>query len=230
MTQVRQRFNDLPEEARPRERLAAYGPKALANHELLAILLRTGTRELNVMQLALDVLRNFEDLFMLKQVTVDELMKLNGIGRAKAVELVAAIELGSRVAKTSQIKEGTVTSAQAVGEMMMEELAGLQQEHVLALYLNTQNQIIKKETIFIGSLSSCISHPREIFRGAVRYAAARVLLCHNHPSGNPKPSEADIAFTKRMVKAGEVMGIQLLDHLIIGEHSFVSLKEQGIIE
>lgn len=227
---LRQSFQDLPEQSRPRERLMEYGTEALANHELLAILLRTGTRQENVMQLALSVLGSFDDLFMFKHATMEELTVIKGIGQAKAIELLAAIELGKRISRSSQMKEGTVTSASVVGEMLLEELGGLHQEQVVALYLNTKNEIIKKETIFIGSLNSSVAHPREIFRGAVRYAAARVIVAHNHPSGNPEPSEADIAFTKRMIEAGAIVGIELLDHLVIGERTYISLKEYGIID
>lgn len=223
-----QRFIDLPEHSRPRERMEEYGAKALANHELLAILLRTGTKELNVMQLAMEVLGNFDDLFMFKQASIEELMEIKGIGKTKAIEVTAAIEFGSRVSRSTQVKQGVVSSSRIVGEMLLEELGGLHQEKVMALYLNTKNEILKKETIFIGSLNSSVAHPREIFRGSVRYAAARIILAHNHPSGNPEPSEADIAFTKRMVTAGELMGIELLDHVIIGEHTYISLKEHGV--
>ncbi|GEQ33944.1 DNA repair protein RadC [Marinilactibacillus psychrotolerans] len=224
-----QKFSDVPEQSRPRERLTEYGAKALANHELLAILLRTGTREMNVLQLSMKVLSEFDNLFMLRHVTVEELVSIEGIGNAKAIEMIAAIEFGNRVARASQIKEGTVTSSSFVGTLLQEELGGLQQEHVMALYLNTKNEIIKKEIVFKGSLNSSVAHPREIYRGAVKYAAARIIIAHNHPSGNPEPSEADLSFTKRMTKAGEMIGIELLDHIIIGENTYVSLKEYGII-
>lgn len=224
-----QKFLDVPTQSRPRERLEDYGPKALANHELLAILLRTGTKNMNVLQLSMNVLSEFDDLFMLRQVTAEELMAISGIGKAKAIEMIAAIEFGNRVARASQIKEGTVTSSSYVGSLLLDELSGLSQEHVMALYLNTKNEIIKKETVFKGSLNSSVAHPREIFRGAVKYAAARVIIAHNHPSGNPEPSEADLSFTKRMAQAGEMIGIEVLDHIIIGEEAYVSLREQGIL-
>lgn len=222
-----QRFENVPQQSRPRERMESFGAKALANHELLAILLRTGTKEMNVMQLAMQVLANYDDLFMFRHTSLEELIEIRGIGRAKAIEILAAIELGSRTSRTTQIKEGTVTSSKWIGELLLEELNGLHQEHVIALYLNTKNEIIKMETVFIGSLNSSVAHPREIFKGAVRYSAARIIIGHNHPSGNSEPSEADVSFTERMVKAGEIMGIELLDHIIVGEHSYTSLKELG---
>ena len=155
-------------------------------------------------------------------------MAISGIGRVKALELKAAIEIGVRISQASQIKIGQITSSTKAGEMLLVEMQGLQQENVVVLYLNTKNEIIKKETIFIGGLNSSVAHPREIFRGAVRYSAARIIVGHNHPSGNPEPSEADIQFTRRMSECGELMGIELLDHIIIGEQEFISLKEIGV--
>ena len=114
--------------------------------------------------------------------------------------------------------------------MLQQEMRDLQQEHVIALYLNTKNEIIKKKTIFIGSLNSSVAHPREIFREAVRFSAARIIIGHNHPSGNPEPSEADLLFTRRMVESGQMIGIDLLDHFVVGSRSYVSLKEYGVIE
>ncbi|MER2175307.1 MAG: DNA repair protein RadC [Carnobacterium sp.] len=219
---------EVPIQSRPRERLEHYGEKALANHELLAILLRTGTKGTNVITLALAMLNQFEDLYYLKTASCQELMTVAGIGRIKAIELKAAIELGTRISQASQIKIGQITSSTKAGEMLLLEMRGLQQEHLVVLYLNTKNEIIKKETIFIGGLNSSIAHPREIFRGAVRYSAARMIVGHNHPSGNPEPSEADIQFTRRMSECGELMGIDLLDHIIIGEKEFISLKEIGV--
>ena len=217
--------NEVPVFSRTRERLEIYGEKALANHELLAILLRTGIKGTNVMILAMEVLNSFEDLYFLKTASIEELMAISGIGKIKAVEVKAAIELGVRISQASQIKIGQITSSRKAGEMLLGEMRDLQQEHVIVLYLNTKNEIIKKETIFIGGLNSSVAHPREIFRGAVRFSAARMIVGHNHPSGNPTPSEADILFTKRMFECGELMGIELLDHIIIGQESYISLKE-----
>lgn len=219
----------IPEDSRPRERLEQFGPKALADHELLAIILRTGTKDQNVVTLALDVLRAVEDLYMFRHTSLQELMKIPGIGRIKAIEILASIEFGRRINNASQVKEGTVLSSSWVGDYLANDLSNLTQEHVVALYLNTKNEIIKKETIFVGSLNSSVAHPREIFKGAVRYSAARIIIAHNHPSGNTEPSEADFSFTRRMVDAGEVMGIEVLDHFIIGENEYLSLREHGLM-
>lgn len=226
---INQKFIEVPQEARPRERMEDFGPAALANHELLAILLRTGTKEQNVLQLSMQVLSNFDDLYTFKHASLEELMSISGIGKAKAIEMLAMIELGKRMAKTTQLKEGTVTSSQFVGKLLMEELNGLQQEIVLGLFLNTKNEIIKKEVIFKGSLNTSVAHPREIFKAAIKYASARIIIAHNHPSGNPEPSEADFQFTQRMKEAGNIIGIELLDHFIIGDDSYISLKEYGAL-
>jgi DNA repair protein RadC len=219
----------IPAESRPRERMEDYGPKALADHELLAIILRTGTRDKNVVNLALDVLREVENLYMFRHISLQELMKISGIGRIKGIEILAAIEFGRRISNASQVKEGTVMSSSWVGNYLVKDMSNLTQENVVALYLNTKNEIIKKETIFIGSLNSAVAHPREIFKGAVRYSAARIIIAHNHPSGNTEPSEADLSFTRRMVDAGELMGIEVLDHFIIGEKDYLSLREHGLM-
>lgn len=229
MEKVRTNIQVIPEKGRPRERMMEYGPKALADHELLAIILRTGTREKNVLSLAFDVLNEVGNLYNFRHVSLQELMEIPGIGKIKAIEILAAIEFGSRIARSPQVKEGTVMSSSWVGEYLTKEMAGLTQEHVVALYLNTKNEIIKNETIFVGSLNTSVAHPREIFKGAVRYSAARIILAHNHPSGNTEPSEADFSFTRRVVDAGEMMGIEIIDHFIIGENSYLSLREQGLL-
>lgn len=226
---LNQKFIDVPQQSRPRERMAEYGPEALANHELLAILLRTGTKDHNVLQLSMQVFSYFDDLYMFKNASLEELLSIPGIGKAKAFELLASIELGKRLAKTTILKEGVVTSSEYVGKLLMEELKGLQQELVVGLFLNTKNEIIKKETIFKGSLNTSVAHPREIFKSAIKYSSARIIIAHNHPSGNPEPSEADLQFTERMSEVGKIVGIELLDHFIIGEDRYISLKEQGVL-
>lgn len=219
----------MPVANRPRERLIHYGEGALSDQELLAIILRTGFKEKNVMHLSLQFLNHFGSLYELKVASLEELQEIKGVGLVKAVEIKAVIELGMRLAKANQVKLGRVTSSMEIGQMMIEELKDLRQEHLMALYLNTKNEMIKKETLFIGSLNQSIAHPREIFRSAVKYSAARIILVHNHPSGDTYPSKNDIEFTKRVVECGELMGIELLDHLIIGHQSYCSLKELHVI-
>lgn len=229
MKEYRNQLLEMPLEAMPRERLAQYGAKNLATHELLAILLRTGSKELNVIQLATVVLNTFDDLYSLKMATVEELMKINGIGRIKALELKAAIELGVRLSTSKQLKLGKLNSVSLAGEYIAQELRDSYQEQLVALFLNTKNEIIKQKVIFRGGLNHSVAHPREIFREAVRSSAARIIIGHNHPSGNLEPSQADIDFTQRMVECGELMGIELLDHFIVAESRYLSLKEEGLM-
>lgn len=212
---------------RPRERLLRQGAESLSNQELVAILLRTGTKEKSVLMLANRVLSSFDKIQDLKYATVEEYMKVKGIGKAKAVQLLAAAELGKRMYRKHSEGRYTIRSPEDAASYLMTDMSSLTQEHFVVLFLNVKNEVLHKETIFIGSLNSSIVHPREVFREAVKRSAASIVCAHNHPSGNPSPSPEDIDVTKRLVDAGSLMGIELLDHIIIGDHQFVSLKEKG---
>lgn len=218
-------IQEVPKQSQPRERLLAYGEKALSDHELLAIILRTGTKEENVLQLSMKLLNIFGGLSELKQASISEFQMIKGIGPTKAVELKAAIEFGLRVSQSSIPKQGIITSTRTAGEWLLNEMKDLHQEHLVTLFLNTKNEIIKKRTIFIGTVNSSVAHPREIFKEAVKYPTARIIIAHNHPSGDTEPSQADLLFTKRMISCGEMMGMELLDHLIIGHGEYLSLRE-----
>ncbi|MDO4432171.1 MAG: DNA repair protein RadC [Aerococcaceae bacterium] len=226
MTTFASFIQEVPRESQPRERLMTYGEKALSNHELLAILLRTGTKDENVLQLSMKLLQTFDSLSELKQASLEELQAIKGIGPTKASELKAAIEFGMRVCQCSVPKFGVMTSTEEAGKWLMNEMANLHQEHLVVLFLNTKNEIIKKRTIFIGTVNSSVAHPREIFKEAVKYPTARMIIAHNHPSGDTEPSQSDIVFTKRMISCGEMMGIELLDHLIIGQDRYLSMREK----
>ncbi|WP_375179417.1 RadC family protein [Enterococcus rotai] len=217
----------MPEDCLPRERLEVVGEKALSNQELLAILLRTGSKNTNVMEVASKFLNYFNHLYELKNATLTEMMEIKGIGRIKAIELRAAIEFGYRIQQSTQLKLGKVSSSYQIAQNLIYELQDFQQEHLVCLYLNTKNEVIKQETVFKGSLNQSVAHPREIFRSAVKYSAARLILAHNHPSGNPTPSESDIHFTQRMQKCGKMMGIEVLDHIIIGAQVYISMREEN---
>ncbi|HCM89416.1 MAG TPA: JAB domain-containing protein [Vagococcus sp.] len=222
-------MKDYDEELQPRQRCKKYGPEALSHQELLAIMLRTGSKKKNVLELAEEVVKSFDNLFDLKTASIEELVAIEGIGEVKAIEIQAMIELGRRLSLYSREKVGTIQSSASLGEQLIKEMKDYHQEHLVVLYLNAKNEILKKKTIFIGSLSQSVAHPREIFNIAVKCSAARMIVVHNHPSGNPLPSEQDLSFTHRLVECGSLMGIQVIDHLIIGENSYVSMKETGVI-
>jgi DNA repair protein RadC len=222
-------IRDFPEDERPRERLISDGPESLANHELLAILLRTGTKDESVLQLANRLLNHFEGLRLLKDATIEEMTSIKGIGTAKAVQILAAIELGRRISRLQYDERYVIRSPEDGAKYVMEDMRFLSQEHFVCLYLNTKNQVIHRKTVFIGSLNASIVHPREVFKEAIKRSAASIICAHNHPSGDPTPSREDIEVTKRLVECGRMIGIELLDHLIIGDRKFVSLKEKGYV-
>lgn len=223
------KMKDMPRSERPRERMLQNGGGHLSNQEVIAILLGSGTKQENVMDLANRILMHFEGLKLLGGATIEELTAIKGIGPAKGVTLLGAIELGKRMHQYKPEEKFWIRSPEDGADFIMEEMQGLNQEHLVALFLNTKNQVIHRQTIFIGSLNASIVHPREIFREAVKRSAASIICAHNHPSGNTTPSQEDIQVTRRLVEAGKIMGIEVLDHLIIGNRSYTSLKEKGYI-
>ena len=210
----------------PRERLAKEGVEALSNQELLAILLRTGTRQASVFEISQKVLSNLSSLTDLKKMTLQELQSLSGIGRVKAIELQAMIELGHRIHKHETLEMESILSSQKLAKKMQQELGHKKQEHLVALYLNTQNQIIHQQTIFIGSATRSIAEPREILHYAIKHMATSLILVHNHPSGAVAPSRNDDHVTKLVKDACDLMGIVLLDHLIVSHSSYFSYREK----
>lgn len=221
------KIHDVHEADRPRERLLRQGAKSLSNQELIAILLGTGTKQESVLTVANRVLLNFEKLHNLKFATLEEMTEIKGIGEAKAVLLLAAIELGRRLASKEDEQRFTIRSPEDAANFLMQDMTSLQQEHFVCLFLNVKNQVLHKKTIFVGSLNASIVHPREIFREAVKRSAASIICAHNHPSGVPTPSPEDIDVTNRLFEAGLIVGVDLLDHVIIGDHQFISMKEKG---
>ena len=210
----------------PRERLAQEGVEVLSNQELLAILLRTGTRQASVFEIAQKVLNNLSSLTDLKKMTLQELQSLSGIGRVKALELQAMIELGLRIHKHETLEMESILSSQKLAKKMQQELGHKKQEHLVALYLNTQNQIIHQQTIFIGSATRSIAEPREILHYAIKHMATSLILVHNHPSGAVAPSRNDDQVTKLVKEACDLMGIVLLDHLIVSHSNYFSYREK----
>lgn len=222
-------IKDVPKEDRPRERLLKIGASHLSNQELLAILIGSGTKNESVMALSNRVLMHFEGLNLLKDATIEELTAIKGIGKAKGVLLLSALELGKRMSQFKPEDRYIVRSPEDGADYIMEEMRSLNQEHFVVLFLNTKNQIIHRQTIFIGSLNASIVHPREVYREAVKRSAASIICAHNHPSGDPSPSQEDIHVTRRLVESGKMIGIELLDHLVIGDRKFISLKEKGYL-
>ncbi len=222
------KIKDFPLEERPRERLIKIGPKSLSNAELLAIILRTGNKKENVLELSRRLMNNYS-FKTLSRVRIANLKRNLGIGEAKACQIIACFELGRRMSCIKNRKSKTINSGKDIAKLLMPELSNLKKEHFIGIFLNSRKKILKKETIFIGSLDSSIIHPREIFKIALVESAAAVVLVHNHPSGDPTPSEEDIEITNQIVKAGEVLGITVLDHIIIADNKYLSLSEQGLV-
>jgi len=222
-------IKEIPIEERPRERFLKYPKATISNHELIAIILRTGSRQESVIELSKRILYQYHSLKVLSNTSIKELMKIRGIGTSKAIELLAAFELGRRVTKENFNQQIKLHSPESIYQFLKDDLEMKTQEHFIALYLNTKGELVKKETLFIGSLNSSLIHPRELFKHAVLNSAATIIVSHNHPSGDPTPSKADIEVTKILHKNSIMMDIELLDHIIIGKDRYYSFKEKGII-
>ncbi|MFZ5631801.1 MAG: RadC family protein [Bacillota bacterium] len=222
-------MKDMPADQRPRERLIREGSRALSDPELMAILLRTGSSDKTAVELATEVLIRFSGLKNLVQAGVEELSSIKGIGPAKAAQLKAAFEMGRRVASISESDRPAVKGPEDAALMVMEEMRHLDREHFCALLLNTKHQVVAKETISIGTLNSSLVHPRELFKTAIKRSASAIILVHNHPSGDPSPSREDREITQRLRDAGSIIGIEVLDHIIIGDNKFISFRDKGMI-
>ncbi len=222
-------IREIPIEERPRERFLKYSNDSIQTHELIAIILRTGSKEESVIDLSKRVLYKYSTLKELSSVDIEELLKIKGIGKVKAVELMAAFELGRRASNETFTSKKRLTSPESIYQYLRSHLEQKTQEHFIALYLNTKGELIKKETLFVGSLNSSLVHPREIFKHAVLCSAANIIVVHNHPSGDPTPSKNDIEVTKIIHKNSLMMDIHLMDHIVIGRNKYFSFKEKGII-
>lgn len=220
-------LREVPLGERPRERMLQHGAEALSNAELLAILLRTGTYSESAVGLAQRILSECGGLRSLVDMSREQLTQIKGIGDAKALQIQAGIELGRRLARSKLSDTVTIRSPKDVADLLSEELRYLQKEHFVCLFLNTKNHVIAQETLSMGSLNASIVHPREVFRAAIKRGCASIVCVHNHPSGDPTPSPEDIGITQRLIEAGSIIGIEVLDHIIIGDQRFVSLKEEG---
>lgn len=239
-----QRFTlkELPVDERPRERLLRYGSSALSNRELLAIILRTGDASGNktALDLAGELLMmgyaraplgcrdSSSGLRFLANVSVEEMTEIKGIGVAKAVQVRAALEIGKRLGLEPSFRV-QVTSPHEVSSLLMGEMRHLEQESFRSILLDARNQVISIEVNSIGGLQNCSAHPREVFKPAIRKNAAAILLVHNHPSGDPTPSQEDVELTRVLVDAGRLLGIEVLDHVIIGDNRYVSFRQLGLV-
>lgn len=223
---------ELPVDERPRERLLALGPGFLSNAELLAIVLRNGSKERSALQLAQDILSLYKDdgVSALGRMTAGELMCLQGIGSAKAAEVMAAVELGKRLNVHISRQRAMVTCPEDAADYAMPRFRYEDREHFAVILLNVKNHILSMPVISVGSLTASVVHPREVFKAAIQQTAASIILVHNHPSGDPTPSKEDIEVTARMVQVGRVMDIPVLDHIILGNDNYISLKEKGVIK
>ena len=222
-------IRDLPQGERPRERLKHYGAKNLSNTELIAILLRTGMQGENVLSLSSRVLAQFDGLSGLGRGTFAELCALKGLSEAKACQLMAGLELGRRLVSLSPAERVTINSPQDVANLVMGEMAALEQEHLRVLLLNTRNEVLSIQDIYVGNVNSSVVRPAEVIRPAVRDNAPSIIVVHNHPSGDPTPSQEDVGITQQLAAAGKLLGVELLDHVVIGNGGrFVSLNEQGL--
>ncbi len=221
-------IKEMPQNERPRERFLKYGKSALSEKELLAIILRTGTNRINVLDMANMVLKKFETINNINGCNVTDLTTIRGLGPTKAIQILAALELGRRLydEKHLSLKE-SFTNPQAVYRFMRTRIESKTQENFYALYLDTKSQLIEAINIYVGTLNSAIVHPREIFKHAVRLSAASILVVHNHPSGDPTPSKSDEEITHVLVKNGKFMDILLVDHIIVGKGKYFSFKEHG---
>ncbi|MCP4724043.1 MAG: JAB domain-containing protein [bacterium] len=228
-TFYRSTIKDWPEDERPREKLLKFGPSQLSDAELLAILLRTGSGESTAVDLARNLMSQENNLKRLSERAVGELKELKGIGDAKALTLISAFELGRRLASGGPEQNEKVVTPWSVAEKYIPMLESLKQEEFRVLHLNSANRIIGEEIVTKGSLNASIVHPREVFKKAITDSAASIIVIHNHPSGNPEPSREDRMVTEKLKNAGEIVGIELIDHIVIAGKQYYSFAENKLL-
>jgi DNA repair protein RadC len=228
MAEYHLRIRELPSHEKPRERLRDQGAVALMDAELLAILLRVGVEGANVVQLAQLLLAEFGGWAGLQRASFAEIAERRGMGEAKTAQLKAALEIGRRLLLTSREERFQVRSPSDVAQLLLMEMSHLDQEHLRVVNLDTKNRVQKITTVYVGSLNSSVVRIGELFRDAIRLNSAAIIAVHNHPSGDPTPSPEDVLVTRQMVDAGRLLDIDCLDHLIIGNGRFVSMRERGV--
>lgn len=219
------KIKDIPKVDRPREKLEKYGPEKLSNAELLAIILSKGVKGVNALELAQKILRKFPNDSLTK-ASFEDLNHLVGLGRAKATSILAGFELSRRLINGK--KSELILSPKDVWDNLV-DIRDNKKEHFIVFYLDARNQKIQREVISIGILNANLIHPREVFEPAIRHTAAQILIAHNHPSGEIDPSEDDLKVTKRLIEAGKILGIEITDHVIVSQNSYLSLKCEGLL-
>lgn len=220
----------LPQEERPREKLLFYGKEALSTAELLAILIRSGTKEKSAIEVAQELLALDENgVLFLENSSSEELAAVKGVGTAKACQILAAIELGKRAATHPKKIGNNIANPDDIVQLFREKMRHYKKEHFNVLLINAKGQIIEETEVSVGDLCSTLIHPREVFCQAVKRSAASVIFVHNHPSGDPNPSRQDIETTERLVKSAGILGIHVLDHIIIGDGRYISMKQEGLM-
>ena len=222
------RITDFAESERPRERLARLGPQALSTSELLGILIRVGVSGENAIQVGNRLLNTFQGISGLHRADFDEVCNQHGIGPAKASQIKAALELGHRLSLEKPEDRMVVHSPSDAADLVKYEMSVLEQEELRVMLLDTRNRVLRTDTVYRGSLNSSQVRVGELFKNAIRRAAAAIIVIHNHPSGDPTPSPDDVAVTRAIVEAGKLLDVEVLDHLIIGSGRYVSLKERGL--
>lgn len=223
------KIKEIPQDERPRERLLCYGVEQLSNEELLAILLKTGTRDMSAKVLASYLLKEIGNISELQHTSYQMLAQMKGIGRAKACTLLAAVELGKRVLQKKSILYQKFTDAYQVASYYQDKIGHFKQEYFICIYLDVSKKLIHEKVLFIGTLNRSLVHPREVFKEAYQVSASSIICIHNHPSGEVLPSKEDVLFTSQLVKVGKMLGIEVIDHIIIGEDKYYSFFENNRI-
>jgi len=223
-------IHDLPEAERPRERLQKFGAEALSAQELLALIIGRGIPGKSVINIAQELLNKFKNINSISQATIEQLREIGGIDLAKAAQIKACFELGKRSELEPEFKDVEIKNPDVLVKMIRASIKDKAKEHFKLVLLNSRNKVIGISDVSIGTLTANLVHPREVFKEAIIHNAANIILVHNHPSGNPEPSEDDVKITERLINAGKLLDINVLDHVIIGHDSFISLKDKGVIK
>lgn len=226
-------MRDLPQSERPYEKCLTKGPQYLSDAELIAAIINTGTKGFRAIDLSQEILQNsnsFPGILGILNMSNEELMKIKGVGKVKAAKLKCIAELSKRIAKSKATNLIQLASPSSIANYYMEELRHVEQEQVVLLMFDTKNKLLAEKTVYIGTVNASLVSPRELFIEALRKQAVYLVLLHNHPSGDPTPSNEDIILTKRVQKAGKLIGIQLIDHIIIGDLCYTSLKEKNLMD